>query len=1500
MTHFTKLGLFGISSCALAISTAIPANQNPLMEKLDSTRDQAYLHISSEQNKLESPADAKTAQPRFIIELTAPPVLQEKNRLNKLRPGGNDAVSPSSEYYKSKLSLAQEQINTQQKQVTSQLHKLSSSIKVVSQFSNVSNALVIEADKKHIAAIKKWPYVKDVIADEIESLKRTIEKSHQAPLNAKAITEHIHAGDTNYNNTALTSSPVSTVSHHSEYTGEGITVAIIDTGIDYTHPDLGGCFGIGCKVVAGYDFLNNDNDPMDEHGMGTHAARIIGSNGTLKGVAPNVTFHAYKVHDSNLGYNGFSSNVIAALEHSLNPDGDINTNDAVDIVLINYTSQVDTGHPLNKAVNNAVDAGTIVVARARGNKYGTLNSTFPANAEKAITVAAATEDGQIPEYSAKAMATEKFSKPEITALGDWVETTLPSQQGNWRTIVPSDRIAAAHATGEIALLKQAKPELTAKQAKQLLAAGADDLGLDPLAQGPGMLNIEKSLLTTTSLDQSALFLGTLDKSQASWSSTRPFTIFNHSDNARTYQLALNSELPSGTELTLSHNEITVPPNSFASVEVAIHIADTSSLAYVEHPSGIYHSRVEVISGDDDISLPIYFEHTRKLTVTTNTPYSVSVGITDNDKERRFVVNRNHPRTINVSSANIFANAIYHGITTHDIGWMTSMPQNLLGASSHHLSVTYHDHILLDIQQLNKRVYLASATHPDFGNQLGNLDFLSGAIKIEHPNYTSSQTSSDRENYYAIGDTDDNTKVIVRNNYKYNDPTAHGNEISHFSYEHEIDGNSPQNTPLDIDFAALTPTTVKIETAHQATHYVIYDYGFGVYQPLNNATELKLYSSALPEIGYRSIAVYNETDDKPGRSTLVSTPRFRRVDDNHIERHPHGDQQYALLPIENHTLRLEGKGLYLASGIEISDSEVTFYDFPFKDIMGNGYYQKSYYQFNCIADDGSQTQLSAGIFDFEHGFVASKPITQCDNLRFTIKYSSQLNGNTADSELSFPANDPRVIRYLNGTKLKHGDVFYAQPIVDKINSSLIFSPQYGLYINNVEIKIGNDEWKSVSFTRESAADIVVPLELPDGSHTVSARFTSADDIIYTYASLFQIGANAGKVHDADSDGMPNDQDPDDDNDGYQDSIDAFPYNPNEWLDTDSDGLGDNTDTDDDGDGYQDVEDSFPLDPLEWQDTDNDGVGNNNDDDDDNDSYEDTSDAFPLDPTEWLDTDQDNIGNNADPDDDNDGVLDANDAFPLDAGESVDTDGDGIGNNTDTDDDNDGVLDSNDAFPLNAGESVDTDGDGIGNNTDTDDDNDSIPDANDAFPLDPSESADTDNDGIGNNTDPDDDNDGVSDLNDAFPLDATESVDTDTDGIGNNADTDDDNDGVSDLNDVFPRDASESVDTDADGIGNNADTDDDNDGVADLNDAFPLDASESVDTDADGIGNNADTDDDNDGVSDRDDRFPLDSSRSSASVSTNGDNATSSSGGGSLGFFSLLGALLLTLRRVKRKS
>ncbi|MCR9265864.1 MAG: cadherin-like domain-containing protein, partial [Flavobacteriaceae bacterium] len=120
------------------------------------------------------------------------------------------------------------------------------------------------------------------------------------------------------------------------------------------------------------------------------------------------------------------------------------------------------------------------------------------------------------------------------------------------------------------------------------------------------------------------------------------------------------------------------------------------------------------------------------------------------------------------------------------------------------------------------------------------------------------------------------------------------------------------------------------------------------------------------------------------------------------------------------------------------------------------------------------------------------------------------------------------------------------------------------------------------------------------------------------------------------------------------------------DTDGDGIPNDLDTDDDNDGTPDTDDDFPLDDSEDTDTDGDGTGDNADTDDDNDGTPDTDDDFPLDDSEDTDTDGDGTGDNADTDDDNDGTPDTDDDFPLDDSEDTDTDGDGTGDNADTDD------------------------------------------------------------------------------------------------------------------------------------------------------------------------------------------------------------------------------------------
>ena len=124
----------------------------------------------------------------------------------------------------------------------------------------------------------------------------------------------------------------------------------------------------------------------------------------------------------------------------------------------------------------------------------------------------------------------------------------------------------------------------------------------------------------------------------------------------------------------------------------------------------------------------------------------------------------------------------------------------------------------------------------------------------------------------------------------------------------------------------------------------------------------------------------------------------------------------------------------------------------------------------------------------------------------------------------------------------------------------------------------------------------------------------------------------------------------DGDGFKDNSDLFPHDSTEWADNDLDGIGDNDDRDDDNDGFDDIqetvyckEDTDPLDSEDYPtDTDGDGKCNWIDYDDDGDGFSDLIDIFPLDSNEWSDFDNDGIGDNADLDDDNDLVPDSVDS------------------------------------------------------------------------------------------------------------------------------------------------------------------------------------------------------------------------------------------------------------------
>ncbi len=423
--------------------------------------------------------------------------------------------------------------------------------------------------------------------------------------------------------------------------------------------------------------------------------------------------------------------------------------------------------------------------------------------------------------------------------------------------------------------------------------------------------------------------------------------------------------------------------------------------------------------------------------------------------------------------------------------------------------------------------------------------------------------------------------------------------------------------------------------------------------------------------------------------------------------------------------------------------------------------------------------------------------------------------------------------------------------------------------------------------------------------------------------------------------------DDNGDGIVDSY--------QGIDTDGDGEPDYSDLDSDNDGILDSEEGhsdFDFDGIANYrdlDSDNDGI---------NDDLERslTVGSIPSYVTP-VNSDNDNTPDYLDLDSDNDGVLDKKESGLVDLSSSLaDSDADGVFDFRDLDSQGDGNFDLTESgYPLYTSndENIDDNADGMVDAGFADTDGDGIVDVVDSLPLifgsvSPS-GLDSDNDGIFDEFDSDDDNDGIAD-----ELEGTN--DTDGDGVINSRDLDSDNDGIFDILEQHPEfDSSQNGhidsivdvnldglddrasnlmlrDTDSDGIPDILDLDSDNDTISDFNEAvgfsnqeilMALDPNDSgklpqgttdlinyngstairvqmlalADTDGDGIRDFQDTDSDNDGYSDKDE-YLTNPTRTNNSPYTQDEIVTSPDGnpsGGSFGIVSLLGVLLLTIKR-----
>jgi len=250
-----------------------------------------------------------------------------------------------------------------------------------------------------------------------------------------------------------------------------ILVAIIDTGVDWNHSDLAANY-----VPLGYDWVNNDTDPMDDHGHGTHCAGIIAATlNNSVGIAglAQVRIMAEKGLD-NYG-EGNEADLAKAIIHAVDQGADI---------LSNSWGGYEESTLLHDAVKYAYEKGVLVIAAAGNNAWDI--KAFPAGYDEVVAVT----------------ATDASDNPaSFTNFGDWVELAAPGVHiystvyNDSYTYMSGTSMACPHVSGVAALAWSQFPNATRDWVRHWLRYTADDLG-DPgfdVHFGYGRINAKKAV-----------------------------------------------------------------------------------------------------------------------------------------------------------------------------------------------------------------------------------------------------------------------------------------------------------------------------------------------------------------------------------------------------------------------------------------------------------------------------------------------------------------------------------------------------------------------------------------------------------------------------------------------------------------------------------------------------------------------------------------------------------------------------------------------------------------------------------------------------------------------------------------------------------------------------------------------------------------------------------------------------------------------------------------------
>lgn len=351
-------------------------------------------------------------------------------------------------------------------------------------------------------------------------------------------------------------------------TGEGVDVAVLDTGVDTGHADLTG------RIVATKSFV--PTEPIDDvNGHGTHVASTIAgtgaaSNGSERGVAPGARLHIGKALDDT--GSGQDSWVVAAMEWAARDQK------AKVVSMSLGGGPTDGTDPLSSAVNSLSAETGALFTIAAGNSSRNFTIGAPGAADAALTVGAVDSQDTLAGFSSRGPRVgDSAVKPEITAPGVDVlaaRSQFSAGEGAYTTMSGTS-MATPHVAGVAALLAAAHPDWTGAELKDALASTAKPtLQHSPFEAGNG--RVDAVAATKATVYGTGVVSVGMHEVPAPPGTTvvRKVTYTNTGTSPVTLDLALdNGTAPAGL-FTLSSSQVTVPPDATSSVTVSSHLDRT--------------------------------------------------------------------------------------------------------------------------------------------------------------------------------------------------------------------------------------------------------------------------------------------------------------------------------------------------------------------------------------------------------------------------------------------------------------------------------------------------------------------------------------------------------------------------------------------------------------------------------------------------------------------------------------------------------------------------------------------------------------------------------------------------------------------------------------------------------------------------------------------------------------------------------------------------------------